>query len=74
MQIFFSKATERNFSFSNFAEYTLPFSDIQKGFTGDRLGELEVLQTWVSLYDERVLDYIGQINSVININFMKRFF
>jgi hypothetical protein len=56
------KATAANYRITQLAEHTLPFTNICKDFTGDRIGEMRVLKQWV--FDEneiRELDFYGQL-------------
>jgi hypothetical protein len=46
------------------AEYMLPFTDVQKGFVGDRLGEFDVCRYWTgTLNINTEFDYYGQLSA-----------
>jgi len=50
------------------AEYTLPFTSVNKDFNGDRLGEFGVFQQWArQAEDDREIDYIAQLLPDINV-------
>jgi hypothetical protein len=57
------------------AELLLPFTEIERGFKGDRFGEVGVLEKW--LLDNPIgskIDYIGQIPSNSEVVEFKAFF
>lgn len=55
---------ENGYQATGSAEGTLPFTNVQKNFVGDRIGEIQVLAKWL---DEDAgllgkMDYVGQMN------------
>lgn len=46
---FYSRANENSYKFDDIAENLLPFSKVQKKFTGDRYGEDNVLNSFIGL-------------------------
>lgn len=68
-------AQEKNFKYEQIAEKTLPFTAIIKDFTGDRLGDPEVLDAWLRHIDIPIkLDYIGQVPPEFNASDYEFFF
>lgn len=59
----YQQALASDYKFKKIAERTLPFSKVEKSFTGDRLGEIKVLRGWLKKYKLPLeIDYVGQIN------------
>jgi hypothetical protein len=71
----YKNAVESNYQFKKIAERVLPFSKIEKGFTGDRYGEEKILKR-LSKRNKTPLeiDYLGQIDVKSDLNEYKRFF
>lgn len=55
-------AEKKEYKMGMSAELCLPFTLIEKNYLGDRLGQLDVFDEWVTSNTEKIkLDYIGQI-------------
>ncbi len=71
----YKQAVDSNYRFRRIAERVLPFSKIEKGFLGDRLGEIKVMQEWLRKTKLPLeIDYIGQIDGKDDPDVYKRFF
>lgn len=69
------RAVASDYKFKKIAERVLPFSKVEKGFTGDRLGEIKVLRGWLKKYRLPLeIDFAGQINEKDNPEVYKDFF
>lgn len=69
------QAVDSDYKFKKIAERILPFSKVEKGFTGDRLGEIKVLRGWLKKYKMPLeIDYVGQINENDNPEVYTKFF
>lgn len=69
------RAVDSDYKFKKIAERVLPFSKVEKGFTGDRFGEIKVLRGWLKKYRLPLeIDYAGQINEKDNPEEYKNFF
>lgn len=53
-----------------YIEEFMPFTDVEKHFLGDRLGEEDILCRWMTHYKDELtkLDYIGQIKTLSSLN------
>ncbi len=59
----YSNGEAQAFSFNKAAELFLPFTKVEKRFTGDRLGQFDVFDGWSKFMDMPCkLDYIGQVH------------
>ena len=59
------KVTAQQFTMNEFAELTIPFTNVMKEFIGDRLGEERVLAGWLDHYPLLLskLDFATQMNA-----------
>jgi hypothetical protein len=59
------KVTAQRFTMNEYAELTLPFTNVMKEFIGDRLGEESVLAGWLDHYPLLLskLDFAAQMNA-----------
>lgn len=56
------QAREQHYYFGKEAENVLPFTNINKNFTGDRIGEFPVFRQWSEqLRGDPDVDYVGQL-------------
>lgn len=69
------EAIRNNFQSEQIAEWKLPFTQVEKSFKGDRLGEKVAFDAWKRIFDKPVfLDFIGQIeNGVLPKDFLPHF-
>lgn len=57
------------------AELYIPFTKVEKSFTGDRIGQPEVFDHWMKHYKKgQNLDYLGQIHSSQRVGHYRIFF
>lgn len=76
MKKMYDEASARNF-FMNLAvaEKVLPFTHVARDYYGDRLGELEVMDGWLSKIKTPIgLDFIGQVHAGQNASDYESFF
>lgn len=59
------KITARQYRMNEYAECTIPFTNVMKDFTGDRLGEENVLASWLDRHPLLLskLDFACQMNA-----------
>jgi len=70
----FKKAITANYRFNNIAELILPFTQVNREFSGDRIGEFPVLHHWASRDGEIFdLDYYGQLPPNIKLMSLSEF-
>lgn len=71
----YGQAVDSDYRFKKIAERVLPFSKIEKGFTGDRLGEIKVLRGWLKRYKLPLeIDFVGQVDTKDNPEVYQAFF
>ncbi|MCB0555501.1 MAG: hypothetical protein KDD02_18280 [Phaeodactylibacter sp.] len=71
----YERAVEQNYKFDKLAEFIFPYTNVEKNFHGDRFGELNVLQGWLSKIETPFnIDYIGQMNEKHTLKDFERFF
>jgi len=60
------RARKNNYQFNRNAELILPFTHVNKNFTGDRIGEIEAFVRWArEIKNCSEFDFIGQISPEI---------
>lgn len=67
-ELILENAQRQNYNFGRIAEYELPFSNIEKKFEGDRLGEPWVLQGFLNYVRGGAgIDYAGQVSEEVPV-------
>ncbi len=71
----YNQAINSEYKFKKIAERILPFTKVEKNFTGDRLGEIKVFRAWLKKYKLPLeIDFVGQVNEEDNPEVYQKFF